>query len=375
MDESGELDVSKRQRVLERVGDDQFAFESVDAEEEQRSSGNSGESNCEVGDGGVGRSRVAENETRRSRKYCWVLNNYSADDESIIKSLYDRECGGISYLVFQREVGDKGTSHLQGFVNFKSARTFGATIRFFSSALGHRRLHLEIARGSPEQNRDYCTKDSTRAEGADSGPFEFGDRPTGQGKRTDILAVGESLRAGRNWADVAITNTDVFIKFSTGIMRASALFSKPRTTKPIVKWFYGRTGKGKSLTASKEAGEFIESHRAEISRGVGADCEEHPVFRPYWKNGSSSWWDGYCGQRVVIIDDYRKDMCKFSELLRLLDYYPYQVEVKGAFVNFVAELVIFTTPKSPVQTWDGRTEEDLDQLCRRIDIVTHFDSL
>lgn len=77
--------------------------------------------------------------------------------------------------------------------------------------------------------------------------------------------------------------------------------------------------------------------------------------------GGAMWWDGYCGQKVVILDDYRPWWCPFSFMLRLLDRYPIQVQVKGGFVNFVPEKIVITTPKNVEDTFTGeyRTPEDV----------------
>ena len=47
--------------------------------------------------------------------------------------------------------------------------------------------------------------------------------------------------------------------------------------------------------------------------------ENTNVFRPL----NYKWWEGYDGHEVVLLDDIRKDFCKFHELLTLLDIYPY----------------------------------------------------
>jgi hypothetical protein len=41
----------------------------------------------------------------------------------------------------------------------------------------------------------------------------------------------------------------------------------------------------------------------------------------------------------------------------------------------VAKRIFISTPKSPEDTWEGRTEEDLQQLLRRIETIIHFKSL
>lgn len=87
---------------------------------------------------------------------------------------------------------------------------------------------------------------------------------------------------------------------------------------------------------------------------------------------SNKWWEGYDGHDDVIIDDYRRDFCKFRVLLHLLDHYPMRVECKGGSRQFRAKRLFITSPKSPTETWAGRTDEDLYQLTRRIDVIEHI---
>lgn len=60
--------------------------------------------------------------------------------------------------------------------------------------------------------------------------------------------------------------------------------------------------------------------------------------------GGNVWFDGYMGQKRVVLDDYRSYHLPFNFLLRLLDRYPIQVPVKGGYVNFIPEEIIVTSP-------------------------------
>jgi hypothetical protein len=95
----------------------------------------------------------------------------------------------------------------------------------------------------------------------------------------------------------------------------------------------------------------------------------------YWKAPEHSWWDGYEGQEDVIVDDYRRDFCKFSSLLRLFDRYPYQLNVKGSTVHFRAKRIFISTPFDVRRTWEGRSDEDLQQLLRRVEHQIQFPQL
>lgn len=101
----------------------------------------------------------------QSTRWCYTLNNYTPEDEQRLQSI---EC---KYHIYGRERGQSGTSHLQGFVVFRSRKRFNSA----KSILGNQ-VHLEVARGTSEQAADYCRKDGDI--------FERGSPPS-QGKRTD----------------------------------------------------------------------------------------------------------------------------------------------------------------------------------------------
>lgn len=121
---------------------------------------------------------------------------------------------------------------------------------------------------------------------------------------------------------------------------------------PKVFWLYGPTGIGKSL----HAWNFAE-------RAFGP-AEIYSCPCPELK-----WHDGYFQHKVVIYEDFRAKNVDFRHLLRLLDRYPVMVSLKGAFMAYLPELILITTPLSPKETFAKRYEhipEDINQLERRL---------
>ncbi len=55
----------------------------------------------------------------RSRNWCFTINNYTSHD---VEYLLTITC---PHLIFQSEVGESGTPHLQGLVGYKDTRKFG----------------------------------------------------------------------------------------------------------------------------------------------------------------------------------------------------------------------------------------------------------
>lgn len=88
----------------------------------------------------------------RSKRWCFTLNNPPDNLEDVHKHK------DVSFLVYQLEEGKKKTSHFQGYLELKRRLRLKNVQKIFDP----HRPHLEIARGSQQQNIDYCTKDKTR---------------------------------------------------------------------------------------------------------------------------------------------------------------------------------------------------------------------
>nr|UBJ25970.1 replication-associated protein [Red panda feces-associated circular DNA virus 10] len=277
----------------------------------------------------------------RSRAWCFTINNPTDNDR---KTCEEIEC---NYCIIGDEVGDKGTNHIQGYIEFANGKTMSSV----KKALGAR-CHLEARKGTAEQAASYCKKD---------GKYKERGQISNQGKRNDLELVADLVKAGGIQA-VVDERPDMFIKFGRNIERLSELLMKPRTDKPTVTWLWGKKGTGKTRTATEGAEYFI------------------------WTQ--TKWWNGYRQQKRIVIDDYSFDgsEASFRYLLRVLDRYAIQVETKGGMVWLNSPEIIVTCEFEPKHWFDVgcadwiRSENVLAQVMRRIDKVeelvekpTHYD--
>jgi len=84
-----------------------------------------------------------------AKKWCFTLNNYSEND---IKYLIEKSAS-FGCIVFETEVGDEGTPHLQGFVKFHNKK------RPLSVYTETDAIHWESAKGTEIDSWFYCTED------------------------------------------------------------------------------------------------------------------------------------------------------------------------------------------------------------------------
>jgi len=272
---------------------------------------------------------------QRIRRFVFTLNNYTDEEVEQIKTL------SCTWLIFGKEVAPStGTPHLQG------ACVIGRQVAFSQVKTwpGFARSNLQVMCGTPQQCRVYCSKE-------DPDFYETGVIPLDNGKQTTLTAVVARVRAGESLADLARDEEGgvCVVKFSKGLTVLRSCLVPPRTQPPTVIWLHGPTGAGKT----REAVNFAEKHFGQFN---------------FWiSSGGLRWFDGYDGHKVAIFDDFRpKHVSHFSFLLRLLDRYPVQVEIKGAFIQWVPHYIFITAPGDARETWSYSTPENLAQLERRI---------
>lgn len=240
----------------------------------------------------------------------------------------------VTRLVVGEEVGEEGTPHLQGAVTFKRAMRLSALKKLLA------RAHWEEA----------LTLDCFNYAGKDGNVVHRVDNRT-QGKRRDIDAAYEAVAAKKPVREFILERPSLqAIKVFEIATRLLAEERTPPFTPLDVRWYYGPTGSGKSFSA------YVE-------------------FPGLYKAFDSKWWDGYVGQKCVLLDDFRPSFCKWEYLLQLLDMYPLTLQVKGGSVSAVFTTVIITAPESPSDMfahYGGAERDNIAQLLRRITSIRRF---
>nr|WAE42150.1 MAG: replication associated protein [Cressdnaviricota sp.] len=256
-----------------------------------------------------------------STSWCLTWNNYSTDD---YKSLSEYES---VYKILAKEIGESGTPHIQGYIEFKSTKELSVLHNTFP------KVHFEKRRGTQEQAIIYCMKDKDF--------IETGTKKQ-QGQRTDLIKVANAI------VEKTFESTDFpveYIKYSNGIKAFKTSLIKDRTEKPHVIWLHGESGTGKTRTP----------------------VERFP--NSYYIKDNSQWWDGYSGEQCIIIDDFSVKKWDVKDLLQLLDRYKYQGQSKGGYVKINSPFIYITCDNAPSTFW---SDNDLKQVVRRIDEITEL---
>jgi len=269
--------------------------------------------------------------TRKAAAWCFTLFGEEAAFKSVFMAVthYVKE-EVMTYAIIGRETcPETGKKHLQGYTVFKSARTFKILKEMMP------RAHLEVAKGSSEDNILYCSKE---------GNFqEFGERPKGKGKRSDIDTIKEWVSEGGEDLKELFhmsTSYQAYKYGQTGIM----LHSPKRDFKTHVIWIWGPTGSGKSERVWR-------------------------MFPEAWGLGevrNGFMFSNYSGEDVVILDDLRPQDCTMAQLIKLFDAYPMSVRTIGGVINWAPHIVVVTCPIPPEKFYKDQPEERLAQLLRRI---------
>lgn len=261
----------------------------------------------------------------RHRAYCYTINNWTSSDHFGARLL----ARYANYSIIGKEIGHEcGTPHLQGYVHLPNPVSFEK----MKKALP--RANIRVANGSDTQNKTYISKD---------GDFEeFGAPSIGQGTRTDIKTLAESIKTKQFSIDeIMFEFPELYLKYNRGIKDMVQSTYGPRSTQPQVIWLWGLAGVGKTTYATTR----------------------HPS---HYIKDNTMWWDRYKQEEAIIIDDYDTDSIPYRTLLRLLDKTVFQGQVKGGYVYVNSPFIYITSEYPPSHFWE---DNKLAQVLRRCTTV------
>lgn len=250
----------------------------------------------------------------------------------------------MDYLCYELERGEQGTEHVQGYVRFKGRKALNTAKHFICD-----QAHMEAAKGSEAQNKEYCSKEKNGTF-VEWGTYKADEGAKGQGHRSDLTAAITKLKAGAPKNTVWREHPELLIKYPTGMEKAAeVLRGEPPLERQVhVTVLWGPTGMGKS-------------HRARHAFPEAYCTEAKPV----------GTFDNYCGEDTVIMDEFDPMDVKATELNTWLD--KWKVLLRCRYANKYAwwtNFIICTNidPKTWYATADPAHR---DAVQRRLAMIYH----
>lgn len=271
-----------------------------------------------------------------------VLKTWVGDSET--------RTGACAYCI-----SAKGLHHLH--IVLEDAKNF----RFASIKKLFPRAHIEPTRGNKTQAENYINKVGAYAEkGEQVICIEYhGEIKGSQGARNDLETIEKLLSEGAT--PKQILNSDIRFYRQETIIR-KAYFEKRIAETPlerVITVFYhvGLSGSGKSYTL------------LELEKKYGRD--ELYVVSDY----SNGFLDGYSGQKVLFLDEF-KGQIAYSLLLTMLQGYLQQFHARYMNVWGLWDEVHITSVFAPEELYKKMvyefTETDnVEQLMRRLDFIVY----
>lgn len=246
------------------------------------------------------------------------------------------------YCVYQEELGANGTMHLQGYLEFNKV----VRMSWIKDKLNEDTIHLEKAMGTPQQCRDYCTKEDTRI----GGPYEFGEIGKGSGSRNDIIKLRDAIMSGKRGRDLFLDDETCVAatKYAKGTQNMVEAFTDlPERDQVKVTFHYGPPGTGKTYCAHNK----------------GA----------YLYDGNNGFWNLYNGQESVIFDEFGGHVMSPLQFQRVCDAYPMSVNTKGGCQAFAGIDIHICSNYLPERWWSEKTKFLEEAVYRRIHEVHYHD--
>lgn len=239
----------------------------------------------------------------RSRSYCITLFQ---DDKPDFTQL------DVDYSIAGTEKCPKtGKTHQQCYIYRNKRVSFKRVKSLFPTA------HIEEAKGTPQQNQNYCAKD---------GDYEEKGEVPVKGKRNDIAQLYKDTCAGLSDIALGEEHPSAYMKFYKAVDRVRFNYARQDNafSAPEVLVYVGDAGSGKTRKAHE----------------IDPDLYILDFSSP------QVWFDGYNGQSTILLDDFYGNI-KYNYLLKLLDGYKFQLPVKGGFTWKTWSRVIITSNDFP----------------------------
>lgn len=300
------------------------------------------------------------------RTHCWSvtisLKEDSGNTLDSVHELFDKlaETGGFAGCFSEEEGKAKdangvGYRHIQAAVYWDKEKTGPWVMEQFEGT----KAHIEPALNA-KALADYVKKDDTHI----SGPYAFGHwqaleeklANSQRGKRTDLDRLDEKILEGATYTDLLL-DPEVcksLDRHKTWVIdRINALkcgryefenrsLIDPHGMMLVCDYVWGTSGLAKSGVVQQFFGPRNVFSVTEYDKGF--------IF------------DGYRGQEVLFLDEFKGNGIPFKKLLKIMQGYPFECDIKGSHIWAGWKKVIIASSVSPLEIYRGLDPKDGERL-------------
>jgi hypothetical protein len=280
--------------------------------------------------------KVAEN----GKSFVFTINNYTEKCVDFVKAV------PCQRIIAGYEVGEeKGTPHIQGAIVFKKTMRIKAVCK----ALGGR-ASVRYMKGD-WSDQSYCAKDGHILRMEDN---------TQQGERVDLAALRASIEKNDSDLSLYVNHASAYAKYPRyvgGYKRALAKEAAREFRDVTCEVYVGKGGTFKSRLAC---------YKDMNTRWMDKDTFAVPESKEL------KWWDGYEGEKCIVIEEFDGTQCSFPRWKRIVDGNKFYIEEKFGGTYAAWTHVIICSNVHPDNWWGGLYCHETE-FTRRITKITKFD--
>ena len=231
------------------------------------------------------------------RRRAWVVTDHdtSKKHKKALETSLTEDDNVVRCIVSEEKSKKKGKTHLQVSVQYKHAKTMSAVKMTFGG-----KSHIEMRRGTAFEAWSYCLMECKPL-------FTKGVAPTEADVPSSwITPIKVDIDAGASEWEIANSYPSSYLRYSTAI--AKLIYMRDEHTlmnswrDVTVTYLHGPTGCGKTRKV------------------VGMTAKPHDVFRVYNYRQTNGLFDGYQGQDILLLEEFRHSI-PIEQMLIILDGY------------------------------------------------------
>lgn len=238
----------------------------------------------------------------QARKYNITINNPDDFPHDIIKEIISNSFKSILYFCMADEQGQTLHTHL--YMHFSGGVRFSTIKKRFPTA------HIEVAKGTAQQNRDYIAKEGKWANDEEKAEtivpdtfYEWGEMPVDRSGHWSVeTEIIDRIQDGASNAEILMEFPHFFramrdVEYVRQSLRNDEYRDKWRDLETV--YIFGETGTGKTRSV----------------------MDGHGYSNVYAVNNYKHPFDLYAGEAVMLFDEFNSGF-RIQDMNNYLDGYP-----------------------------------------------------